>query len=322
MTSKTINCNTSIFQALLKTKELLSKEAQDHIITFLLSQKFEGGGFKDRAEKADLYYSVFGYTLSLIFGLKLNLQEEKKYLNSFKEKKLDFIHTVCLLRAEFLLKLIDLQQKTGFSLNVELANGFIGNLLIKQISKAIRKENQPLLQEIESYQSKDKGYNHNRKNEEQSTVYANFLIWTLFDDLGFGEQRLEEICLANKKLKLSNGSFANELNSLDGVTSATAAALIMNVDQQESKEYLKEMYTKRGGFKASSNVPITDLLSTSTALLALKLSGEKMEQFAEKSLNFINLHWDESGGFFGSIADMTCDVEYTYYALLGLGVLS
>jgi len=33
------------------------------------------------------------------------------------------------------------------------------------------------------------------------------------------------------------------------------------------------------------------------------------------------LHWDESGGFFGSIADMTCDVEYTYYALLGIGIL-
>ena len=82
------------------------------------------------------------------------------------------------------------------------------------------------------------------------------------------------------------------------------------------------MYTRRGGFKASSHVPIADLLSTATALLALKLSEEKMESFAENSLNFINLHWDESGGFFGSIADMTCDVEYTYYALLGIGVLS
>lgn len=73
---------------------------------------------------------------------------------------------------------------------------------------------------------------------------------------------------------------------------------------------------------AAKDVPVSDLLSTATALLALKLSGENMDSFAENSLNFINLHWDESGGFFGSIADMSCDVEYTYYALLALGVLS
>jgi prenyltransferase beta subunit len=320
--NKKRSCNTSIFQALLKSKDILSLEAQNHISSFISSQKYEGGGFKDRAAKPDLYYSVFGYTLSLIFGVKLNVRQEESYLNSIDKSKLDFIHTVCLIRAQFLLNLIDLQQKSGFNLKAELTEGFIGNLLIKKISKSIKKENHGLFQVLDLYQSEDQGYNHNRRHEKQSTVYANFLIWTLFDDLGYDEKRLEEICRANQKLNLPNGSFANELNSSDGVTSATAAALIMDAEQEQSKLYLKDMYTRRGGFKASANVPITDLLSTATALLALKLSGEKMESFAENSLNFINLHWDESGGFFGSIADMTCDVEYTYYALLGIGVLS
>ena len=223
--NKKRSCNTSIFQSLLKSKDILSLEAQNHISSFISSQNHEDGGFKDRAAKPDLYYSVFGYTLSLIFGVKLNVRQEESYLNSIDKSRLDFIHAVCLIRAQFLLKLIGLQQKTGFSLKTELTEGFLGNLLIKKISKSIKKEYHSLFQILDSYQSEDKGYNHNRTQEKQSTVYANFLIWTLFDDLGYGENRLEEICGANQKLRLPNGSFANELNSKDGCKTRPIKAL-------------------------------------------------------------------------------------------------
>lgn len=51
------------------------------------------------------------------------------------------------------------------------------------------------------------------------------------------------------------------------------------------------------------------------------MACENLQHLAEKSIDFINLHRDKSGSFFGSIADMNCDVEYTYHALLGIGIL-
>ncbi|MCT4601904.1 MAG: hypothetical protein N4A59_03215 [Marinifilum sp.] len=322
LSKKSINCNQVILEALLKAKEVLSEDAQNHIISFLNSQKCESGGFIDKAGKSDLYYSVFGYTLALVLDLKLDIASEKKYLKQFEQKNLDFVHSVCLVRAFYLLHLIDLKQKTGFKAAKYLSFGFAKGLIVSKLVKKTMGDCSEVLWELESYITKDEGYNHNAKGEEQSTVYANYLMWTLYQDLQIEEDSIEEIQNANRSLILNNGSYANESNSSDGVTSATAAGMIMNLSHGKSKDWLLQMRSNRGGFIAAEGVPVSDLLSTATALLALKLSGENMESYQEKSLNFINLHWDESGGFFGSIADMACDVEYTYYALLGLGVLS
>ncbi|WP_165835961.1 prenyltransferase/squalene oxidase repeat-containing protein [Marinifilum breve] len=322
MSRKSINCNQIILESLLGAKEALSEEAQNHILSFLRSQKCESGGFIDKAGKSDLYYSVFGYTLALVLDLKLDITREKEYLKQFDQKNLDFVHSVCLVRAFYLLHLIDLKQKTGFKATKYLRIGFAKDLIVGKLAKKTMNDCSAVLWELETYISKDDGYNHNAKEEEQSTVYANYLMWTLYQDLQIEEDSIEEIQNANQSLILDNGSYANESNSSDGVTSATAAGMIMNSNHGKSKEWLLEKRSKRAGFIAATGVPVSDLLSTATALLALKMSGENMDSFAENSLNFINLHWDESGGFFGSIADMSCDVEYTYYALLGLGVLS
>jgi hypothetical protein len=322
LSKKSVNCNQVILEALLGAREALSEDAQNHIISFLRSQKCESGGFIDKAGKSDLYYSVFGYTLALVLDLKLNIADEKKYLKQFEQQNLDFVHSVCLVRAFYLIHLIELKQRTGFNASKYLRFSFAKDLILAKLTKKTMNDCSKVLWELENYIAKDEGYNHNRKDAEHSTVYANYLMWTLYQDLQLEEDTIEEIQNANRSLILDNGSYANESNSLDGVTSATAAGMIMNLDRGKSKDWLFQMRSKRGGFMAAKDVPVSDLLSTATALLALKLSGENMDSFAENSLNFINLHWDESGGFFGSIADMSCDVEYTYYALLALGVLS
>lgn len=325
---KNTNCNQFILEALLKSTEVLSNEAKNQIKSFLSSQKSENGGFVDRAGKADLYYSVFGYTLALVLDFKVNVVEERKYLRRIKHaENLDFVHSNCFVRCDFLLHLIDLRQKSRLPASKFLSISFAKDLILGKVVKSLKINCSQLLWELEENLANDGGYNHNKKGAEKSTIYANYLMWTLYQDLQTEQEVLDEITDANITLMAENGSFANEENSIDGVTSSTAAGLIMSSssglqEMLKTKEWLKQMLTKRGGFKAAEGVPIADLLSTSTALLALQVTGENMQDYAENSVNFINLHWDESGGFFGSIADMTCDVEYTYYALLGLGVLS
>jgi len=320
------NCNQEILKALFKTKELLSDEALQEIKSFVISQKSETGGFADRAGKPDIYYSVFGYTLAFVYDIKLDLEKEFSFLESRdKIKELDLVHAVCYLRCYFLLLAIEQKQKFGLKIDPSKLDSFLSRLVLKGLVKKLKKECQSYFELIETYQSKDGGYNHNRKEAEQATIYATFLVWTLYQDLNEKETSLNKMTDQLDALSCKDGSFANDNASQTGVSSATAAGLIMTsgrtVNSKQTISYLKQNYTPRGGFKAASNLPIADILSTSTALLALYMAGENLQELSEKSIDFINLHWDESGGFFGSIADMTCDVEYTYYALLGIGIL-
>ncbi|RXQ89881.1 hypothetical protein EO244_13945 [Ancylomarina salipaludis] len=320
------NCNQEILKALLKAKDLLSDEALREIRSFVSSQKCDSGGFKDRAGKPDLYYSVFAYTLAFVYDIELDIEKEFKFLESFQDGSvLDLVHAVCYIRSYLLLQVIQQKRKFGFKPDVRNVDGFFGKILMKGLIKKVKKDCSVLFELIETYKSKDGAYNHNKKQAEQATVYASFLVWTLFQDLNEEESVLNRITNQLYTLKCDDASFANDSASKTGVTSATAAGLIMTSNQNHNFDgsmfYLKQNYTSRGGFKAASDLPIADLLSTSTGLLALYMAGENLQNLSEKSIDFINLHWDESGGFFGSIADMTCDVEYTYYALLGIGIL-
>jgi len=320
------NCNQEILKAFFKTKDLLSDEALMQIRTFVSDSKYQQGGFEDRASKPDIYYTVFGYTLAFVYDIELDIEKEFAFLEIWnKKQEADLVHVVCYLRCYYLLLVIEQKQKFGFKVDVSDFDGFLANMVMKRLINKLKKNCQPYFGLLESYKSKDGGYNHNQKQAEQATVYASFLVWTLYQDLNEKESVLANITDQLEALMCGNASFANDNTSQSGVSSATAAGLIMTLgkssDLKPTIAYLNQNYTPRGGFKAAAGLPVADLLSTSTALLALYMAGENLQELSEKSIDFINLHWDESGGFFGSIADMTCDVEYTYYALLGIGIL-
>ena len=78
----------------------------------------------------------------------------------------------------------------------------------------------------------------------------------------------------------------------------------------------------QGGFFATPEAPIPDLLSTATALHALVGMKADIEPVKEKCLYFIDTLWSSQGAFFGNWEDDALDCEYTYYGLLALGHLS
>jgi hypothetical protein len=72
---------------------------------------------------------------------------------------------------------------------------------------------------------------------------------------------------------------------------------------------------------------LPDLLSTATALVALNLLGVELTPDEQSSyLEFIQDHWrdvsDTAGGFAGDIIAEVPDAEYTFYAIMALGMLS
>ena len=77
----------------------------------------------------------------------------------------------------------------------------------------------------------------------------------------------------------------------------------------------------KGGFSATEDAPMPDLLSTATALHALSGQHVSVEHLKEQTLDFLDTLWTGKA-FCGNWADDEPDCEYTYYALLAMGHLS
>ena len=312
--------NDIMLQALQNATSKLNEEANLLIKKFILSQLHKEGGFTDRNNKPDLYYSVFGYSLSYIYNIGIDTENQLAFLKKQQNKNLDLVHAVSLIRCFLLIEAIRLKQSSKLA---SLFSGFknLKNTTLQKIIVKAKKECALSFDIIQNYISlKEK--NSFGKNKNPETIYDDFLVWSLMQDIDAEAFKITEKLYT---YRLPDGSFVNELSSTSGVTTTTAAGLIMSIEKdnksgQKTIDWLISRMDKYGGFSAAENIPLADVLSTATALTSLKIAGVNMKQFAQ-SADFINLHWDTSGGFFGSIADMHPDIEYTFYALLTLGMI-
>ena len=80
-------------------------------------------------------------------------------------------------------------------------------------------------------------------------------------------------------------------------------------------EWLQQRQDETGGFHASEQAPIPDLLSTAVALFTLRLIGAGFRDATQ----FVQAHWREEGGFAPTLFDDYSDVEYVFYGLMALG---
>ena len=80
-------------------------------------------------------------------------------------------------------------------------------------------------------------------------------------------------------------------------------------------EWLQKRQDETGGFYASEQAPIPDLLSTAVALFTLRLLEINVKDVAP----FIQAHGLDNGGFAPTLYDDYSDVEYVFYGLLALG---
>ncbi len=318
--------NQIILNSLEKSLQKLSIEALTQISSFVKSKKHPGGGFMDRAGNQDPYYSVFGYTLTYLFDIEIDTKKELQYLLGWSRiKQTDFIHAISLLRSYYIVLAIHKKKYWKF-LEFLSTLSFVRNLIEKKIARQVKRDGKHWIEILENYRSNDGGFNQNKSNAENATVYATFLAWGLWQDLSVSQKTTNELVSCILPLKKADGSFVNDIKSKSGVTTATAAGICMlksnKKNNNDSTDWLKKQILSIGGFAAADGASIADLLSTSTALLALNLEDEQIAMHNNQLTEFVNLHWDNSGGFFGSIADQIPDVEYTYYGLLALGLIT
>lgn len=274
----------------------LLAESSELVRHFLLSQQNTDGGFKDRSGRSDLYYTVFGLESLMALQSSFDTTKVHRYLVGFAAGgELDFIHVCCLARCW-----ATLNEKPACAAE--------------------------LLARVEAHRTPDGGYSV-MSSANTGTAYACFLALGAYQDLGAAMPEPLRAVQSLKFLETPDGAWANDRGVLVGSTNPTAAMvnLLCNLHMPVNAgvgDWLLARAHADGGFTASPNTPVPDLLSTATALHALAALEVSIEPVRERCLDFVDTLWTNEGGFYGHWGDTSLDCEYTYYGLLALGHLS
>ena len=274
-------------------------ESADLVTSFMMSRHSDEGGFVDRQNKPDLYYTVFGLEGLLALQEPLSHQQCVEWLRGFGDgASLDFVHLCCLARCHAALRheALDIQSREGIAARVE------------------------------QFAAVNGGY-HVSRGREWGSAYGCLLAAAAYDDLGISMPRADGLQECMTRLQTRQGAWNNEIGLPLGMAPATAAAMSlyrrMGWDiPAAAVDWLLSCFLPDGGCKAFPGAPIPDLLSTAVALHGLSGLGVDMERLREPCLDFVDSLWSNEGGFHGNWTDSALDCEYTYYGLLALGHLA
>jgi prenyltransferase beta subunit len=273
-------------------------ESADLVVQFIRGRLNADGGFSNRAGDSDIYYTVFGLQALLALRVDLPAGSAVRYLRGFDTGEgLDFVHLSCLAGCWAMMPASALAKGTGDA----------------------------ILARIESYRTEDGGYNASPDAAHGSAYHA-FLAIGAYQDLGAMPPDRDRIGASVAALQSADGAFANHPGRPRGSTPATAAAVsLMRHLGMPVPSALGDWLLARcheGGFFASADAPIPDLLSTATALHALSALHAPLDGIRESCLDFVDSLWTSQGAFYGTWADDVADCEYTFYGLLALGHLA
>jgi prenyltransferase beta subunit len=273
-------------------------DSADLVAQFIRGQLNADGGFSNRAGDSDLYYTVFGLQALLALRVDLPVESATVYLRRLGAgEDLDLVHLACLAGCWAMMP---------------------ASALAPSTSDAI-------IARVESYRTADGGY-HASRDAPHGTTYHAFLAMGAYQDLGTMPPYPDRVAASLAALASADGAFANRPGRPRGSTPATAAAVaLIRHFAMPAPPALAEWLLARcyeGGFFASPDAPVPDLLSTATALHALSSLHAPIDGIREACLDFVDSLWTSQGAFYGTWADDVPDCEYTFYGLLALGHLA
>lgn len=282
-----------LVKTLQKGKKNLSPEALCRIENFVLSQRMEDDSFMNKSGMSDIYYTLFGWMLSYVLGIRLNPEKMATYLAAQDMEQMDLIHYAACMRCRQICNLMK-GGKTRFLLHS------FSSVDIKQLD-----------------QFADVPHN------DPQSPYSQYIWLSLLEDTGHTMKDKEAVLQSLSRYQMSGGGYSNLSNSDVASTNATVAALavIGELDHYRMNagvSYLHQLQEESGGFCAVHGSPLPDLLSTATSLFMLNCYGRTP---AYSSGSFIEAHWLDTGGFSATILEESSDVEYTFYGLLALGTV-
>lgn len=142
-------------------------------------------------------------------------------------------------------------------------------------------------------------------------------MWMLTFDFFYGKRNL---ILFPAKIFLSMYRPISNL-PCSVVAAFTVARHFSGLRVNNELKMLFSFFEEGKGFKMFHDVNHPDLLSTAVALFALKTAGVDFRLVIPDCLNLVQHNYAD-GAFLSGDGDTTRDLEYTFYGLLTLGVLS
>lgn len=267
------------------------------VACYIRNQMQADGGFRGRAAASDLYYTLFGCACLAALKHPPPPAPVRRYLETFGDgAALDFVHAATLARCWAALPY-------PFS----------------------SRRGRRLLPRLEARRAADGGYNHEAAGAARGTVYGGFLAFLAYRETGARLPHPGALLAGVAALRAADGGYANAPDLPLGTTTATAAALLLkrwlaHAGDPQAAAALQGCECRAGGFLATPRTPAPDLLSTATALYALRAANLRPAR-AQPHRDFVESLWDDNAGFRGHPSDPLPDCEYTFYALLALGCL-
>jgi geranylgeranyl transferase type-2 subunit beta len=187
---------------------------------------------------------------------------------------------------------------------------------------------------LETFRASDGGYAKSAGSAAGST-YHTFLVGLTYQLLGRPLPRSEEAARFVQSRRRDDGGYVEIAPMRRSGTNPTAAAvgiLQLLADDglsgltAEVKEgvvdFLGSMPSAEGGLRANGRAPLADLLSTFTGAWTLHQLGAVDRIDAAAALRYAQALELPTGGFRGGLWDEGTDVEYTFYGLGLLALLS
>ena len=308
MLKKILPHSIELLDVLRRAPLLLSSEAKEKISNFTSEQLTSEGGFCNRAGTCDQYYTMFGLGCAMALNISMPVKKIKQYILSSPAEDLDLVHLVCRVKSLLIIKLMRWRIFYPFL-------RFLYNTGLHSQTKV----------NAEKFRSPDGGFNDDSAGI--SHPYAIFMGLNLYQDCGAKIPDTANLIKALENCRKGKNTFYNPASKGQGMLLSTSAAML-TLRQLTGKvdisvlDWIAQQQGKTGGFHASPDSPMPDLLSTAVALFTLRVCSYPLDSMADSAMDFILNHWYENGGFTGTLVDDCADCEYTFYALMALGALA
>lgn len=283
---------------------------RDKIAAYFLGKQNADGGFSGREGPSDLYYTGFALRSLAVLGQLYDEPAERAglFLTARLSQQETIVDFLSLVYGASLL-----ENAAGIDVYAEAAVGWPDSVS----------------SELEKLRRDDGGYAKGEHGAASSTYHTFLVILCreLIDRPLPNPYAAVEFLMSQQA---EYGGFHEIRASKRAGANPTAAAIgalrILDSLSDETKEstidFLLEMETDEGGLRANTRIPFADLLSTFTCMLTL----EDLDALHELDLPAIRRYVDSmattDGGFRGTELDPENDIEYSFYGLGSLALLS
>jgi geranylgeranyl transferase type-2 subunit beta len=184
---------------------------------------------------------------------------------------------------------------------------------------------------LESFRTSDGGYAKTTGGVSGST-YHTFLVGLCYQLLDRPLPKPEDVIRFVRSRRRDDGGFVEIAPMRRSGTNPTAAAVgilpllsegtALLEDKEGVIRFLAEMPSDEGGLRANGRAPLADLLSTFTGCWTLDQLGALDRIDRAAALQYVRGLELPGGGFRGGLWDDRTDVEYTFYGLGALALLT